>query len=55
MLSLELDIDSSGRPLMKAFGAALIALAMLYVIDSEYNNARYTQVVANAVGRAIPR
>jgi len=40
---------------MKAFGAALIALAMLYVIDSEYNNARYTQVVANAVGRVIPR
>jgi len=36
---------------MKAFGAALIALAMLYIIDSEYNNARYTQVVANAVGR----
>jgi hypothetical protein len=30
---------------MKAFGAALIALAMLYVIDSEYNNARYTQAV----------
>jgi hypothetical protein len=40
---------------MKAFAAALIAAAILYAIDTEYNDARYTRVVANAVSSAIPR
>ncbi len=40
---------------MKAVAAALITAAILYAIDSEYNDARYTQVVANAVGSIIPR
>ena len=40
---------------MKAFAAVLVAVAVLYVVDYEYNNARYTQVVASAVSRVIPR
>jgi hypothetical protein len=40
---------------MKAFTAVLVAVAILYAIDSEYNNARYTQVVASAVSRVISR
>jgi hypothetical protein len=40
---------------MKAFAAVLVAVAVLYVIDSEYNDARYTRVVAQAVSSAIPR
>ena len=40
---------------MKAFAAALIAAAILYVADSEYNDARYTRVVANAVSSVIYR
>ena len=40
---------------MKAIAAALIAAAILYAVDSEYNDAHYTQVVANAVSSVIPR
>jgi hypothetical protein len=40
---------------MKAFAAVLVAVTVLYAIDSEYNDARYTQVVASAVSRVIPR
>jgi hypothetical protein len=47
--------DSNGRPLMKAFAAVVIAAAILYAIDSEYNDARYTRVVAQAVSSVIPR
>ena len=52
---LQIRSNSSGRPLMKAFAAALIAAAILYVADSEYNDARYTRVVANAVSSVISR
>jgi hypothetical protein len=34
---------------MKAFIAALIAGAILYAVDSEYNDGRYTKVVKQAV------
>ncbi|MGA2999701.1 hypothetical protein [Bradyrhizobium sp.] len=40
---------------MKAFAAAIIAAAILYAVDTEYNDARYTQVVANAVSSVIRR
>jgi hypothetical protein len=40
---------------MKAFAAVIVAVAVLCAIDTEYNDARYTQVVANAVSRVIPR
>jgi hypothetical protein len=40
---------------MKAFAAVLVAVAVLYAIDSEYNDGRYTQVVAAAVSRVISR
>jgi hypothetical protein len=54
-LVLQIRSDSSGRPLMKAFAAALIAAAILYAVDSKYNDARYTRVVASAVGNVISR
>jgi hypothetical protein len=34
---------------VKAFGAALVAIAILYVFDSQYNDGRYTQVLQQAV------
>jgi hypothetical protein len=40
---------------MKAFAAAIIAAVILYAIDSEYNDARYTRVVAQTVSSVIPR
>jgi hypothetical protein len=39
---------------MKAFAAVLVAVAVLCTIDFEYNDARYTQVVATAVSRVTP-
>jgi rhamnogalacturonyl hydrolase YesR len=39
---------------MKAFGAALIAAAILYVVDSRYNDGRYTQVLQQAVTSLLP-
>jgi hypothetical protein len=40
---------------MKALFAALIAVTILYAIDSQYNDGRYTsavkQVASNLVGR----
>jgi len=39
---------------MKALTAALIALAILYVVDSEYNDGRYTQVLQQAVTSLLP-
>lgn len=40
---------------MKAFAAALIAAAILYVVDSQYNDGRYALVVAQAVTSVISR
>ena len=40
---------------MKAFGAALVAIAILYVFDSQYNDGRYTQVLQQAVTSLLPR
>lgn len=40
---------------MKAFAAALIAAGILYTIDTEYNDARYSRIVANAVSSVISR
>jgi hypothetical protein len=34
---------------MKAFTAALIAMAILYVVDFEYNDGRFTGVIEKAV------
>jgi rhamnogalacturonyl hydrolase YesR len=39
---------------MKAVGAALIAAAILYVVDSRYNDGRYTQVLQQAVTSLLP-
>jgi hypothetical protein len=33
---------------MRALAAALIAVAILYVVDSEYNDGRHTQVLQQA-------
>jgi hypothetical protein len=33
---------------VKAFVAALVAAAVLYVVDSQYNDGRYTQVLQHA-------
>jgi hypothetical protein len=38
---------------MKVFAAALIAAVILYAADSAYNDARYTEVVADAVSSVI--
>ena len=40
---------------MKAFASALIAAGILYALDAQYNDARYTRVVANAVSSVISR
>jgi hypothetical protein len=39
---------------MKAFVAALIAVGILFVIDSEYNEGRYAAVVQRAITSVIP-
>ena len=40
---------------MKAFIAALIAVAILHAVDSEYNDGRYTRVVKQAATSLIGR
>jgi hypothetical protein len=40
---------------MKLIGAAVIAVIVLYAVDTQYNDGRYTQVVAQAVGSVISR
>ena len=40
---------------MKTIAAALIAAAILYVVDSYYNDGRFTQVVEQAVTSVISR
>jgi hypothetical protein len=39
---------------MKAFGAALIAIGILYVVDFEYNDGRYAAVIQQAVTSVLP-
>ena len=38
---------------MKAVAAALIALGILYILDSEYNEGRYTAVLQRAVTSVV--
>jgi hypothetical protein len=38
---------------MKAFTAAMIAIAILYVVDSEYNDSRYTGAIKQAVSNLV--
>ena len=40
---------------MKAFIAALIAGAILYAVDTEYNDGRYSQVVKQAATSLVAR
>jgi len=40
---------------MKALIAALIAGTILYFVDSEYNDGRYTQVVKQAATSLVAR
>ncbi|WP_024518890.1 hypothetical protein [Bradyrhizobium sp. Tv2a-2] len=44
-----LSADSSGEVPVKGLIAALVAGAILYVVDSQYNDGRYTQVLHQAV------
>jgi hypothetical protein len=39
---------------MKAFVAALIAAGILYFVDSEYNDGRYTALLQRAITTVIP-
>ena len=38
---------------MKAFVAALIAAGIFYLVDSEYNDGRYTAVIKQAITSVI--
>jgi|HubBroStandDraft_5_1064220.scaffolds.fasta_scaffold5078942_1 hypothetical protein len=40
---------------MKAFSAALVAVCVLYVIDKQYNDGRYTATIEQAVNSLVPR
>ena len=40
---------------MKAFAAALVTVAILYVVDTEYNDGRYTRVIKQAVTSLVSR
>jgi hypothetical protein len=40
---------------MKTIAAALVAAVVLYAIDSQYNDGRYTQVLTQAVNSVISR
>ena len=40
---------------MKVFLAACVAIGILWGIDIEYNNGRYTDVVKRAVKTVVPR
>jgi hypothetical protein len=42
-------------PEMKAFIAALIAGAVLYFVDSQYNDGRYSAVVKQAITSMVAR
>jgi hypothetical protein len=56
-INIGLDrVDSSGEVSpMKAVAAALIAIVVLYTMDSEYNRGRYAQVLSQAVNGVISR
>jgi hypothetical protein len=40
---------------MKAFTTGLIAVGVLYVVDSEYNDGRYARVIKQAVTNMVSR
>jgi len=40
---------------MKAFSAALVAVCVLYFIDKQYNDGRYTATIEQAVNSLVPR
>jgi hypothetical protein len=40
---------------MKAFVAALVAAGILYAVDREYNDGRYSSVVRQAIAAMVPR
>ena len=40
---------------MKAIAAAFVAAVVLYAVDSQYNDGRYTQVLAQAMTSVISR
>ena len=40
---------------MKAFVAALFAVGILYAVDHEYNDGRYSSVIQRAIAAIIPR
>jgi hypothetical protein len=40
---------------MKAFTAALIAIGVLYVVDYQYNDGRYTTVIQEAITAVVRR
>jgi hypothetical protein len=48
------DAGITGGP-MKAFTAALVAIGVLYVLDSEYNDGRYVRVIKQAVTSMVSR
>ena len=38
---------------MKAFVAAVIAVGILYLVDTEYNEGRYTAVIKQAITSVV--
>ncbi len=40
---------------MKAFVAALVSVGILYGVDYEYNDGRYSSVIQQAIVAVIPR
>ncbi len=40
---------------MKAFVAALVSVGILYGVDYEYNDGRYSSVIRQAVTSLLPR
>jgi hypothetical protein len=48
------DAGITGGP-MKAFTAALVAIGILYVLDSEYNDGRYARVIKRALTSMVSR
>jgi rhamnogalacturonyl hydrolase YesR len=40
---------------MKAFAAALIAVGILYTVDSGYNDGRYSAIVERAITGLVTR
>jgi rhamnogalacturonyl hydrolase YesR len=40
---------------MKVFAAALIAIGVLYAIDAQYNDGRYSTIIQQAITSLLPR